>query len=91
MKKTITAELAKEFIEGCNLQEEFKEWADESEEDLDYLMTDFAEADCGDRFEEWYKEAYGEDFEEDEEPYEETYADYLARQSDLATMDIDED
>lgn len=71
MKREITTELAKEFIEEKNLQEEFKKWAEGSEDDLDYLMRDFAEADGGWEFEDWYKEAYGEDFEKEEDEDEE--------------------
>ena len=70
MKREITTELAKEFIEEKNLQEEFKKWAEGSEDDLDYLMRDFAKADGGFEFADWYKEAYGEDFEKEEEDEE---------------------
>lgn len=55
MEKILTLENAKQFIEDCNLQEEFKNWiADTDETDLDYLTLDFAEA--SDEFEEWAKE-----------------------------------
>lgn len=55
MEKILTLENAKQFIEDCNLQEEFKNWiADTDETDLDYLTLDFASA--SDEFEEWAKE-----------------------------------
>lgn len=66
MKKILTLENAKQFIEDCNLQEEFKEWAEGSNEDLDYLTLDFASA-SSDEFEEWAKENLDYEEEEDEE------------------------
>lgn len=70
MKKILTLENAKQFIEDCNLQEEFKEWAEGSTDDLDYLILDFASA-SDDQFEEWAKENL------DYEPEDEDDGDYL--------------
>lgn len=66
MEKILTLENAKQFIEDCNLQEEFKNWiADTDETDLDYLTLDFAEA--SDEFEEWAKENLDTEAQTDEE------------------------
>ena len=65
MEKILTLENAKQFIEDCNLQEEFKNWiADTDETDLDYLTLDFAESSY--EFEEWAEENLSE-AETDEE------------------------
>ncbi len=64
MKKILTLENAKQFIEDCNLQEEFKEWSEGDTENLDELILDFASA-SSDEFEEWAKENL--DYEEEEE------------------------
>ena len=69
MEKILTLENAKQFIEDCNLQEEFKNWiADTDETDLDYLTLDFAEASY--EFEKWAKENL--DYEEEEDEGDET-------------------
>lgn len=66
MEKILNLENAKQFIEDCNLQEEFKNWiADTDETDLDYLTLDFAEA--SDEFEEWAKENLEAEPQTDEE------------------------
>lgn len=66
MKKILNLENAKQFIEDCNLQEAFKEWAEGSTDDLDYLTLEFASA-SDDEFEEWAKENLDYEEEEDEE------------------------
>ena len=68
MKKILTLENAKQFIEDCNLQEEFKEWAEGSTDNLDELTLDFASA-SSDEFEEWAKENLDYEAEEDEADY----------------------
>lgn len=66
MKKILTLENAKQFIEDCNLQEEFKKWAEGSTDDLDYLILDFASA-SDDEFEEWAKENLDYEPEDEDE------------------------
>lgn len=70
MEKILNLENAKQFIEDCNLQEEFEAWVAKADEtDLDYLTLDFAKAseEANGEFTEWAKEALGYEPEEEDE------------------------